>query len=102
MFNPHIRALTSVHGLLESAMKRGWLKNTITAFVLAAVSQADAQAPSDPIDSTKPPAGFVAPKPAAERDLSMTTYATESFLAGEEGVVDLRILVRKDGSVGEV
>lgn len=79
-----------------------WLKGTVAALLLAVANYAVAQTPADAVDATMPPAGYVAPKPAAERDLSMATYAKESFLAGEEGVVDLRILVRNDGSVGEV
>jgi len=53
------------------------------------------------IKATKPPAGFVAPKPAEERDVSMARYARESYLDGEEGIVGLRALARQDGSVGE-
>src|SRR5688572_3461615 len=53
------------------------------------------------IDANNPPAGFVAPRPSAERDLSMARYARESFLDGEEGIVGLRIQVRPDGSVGD-
>jgi TonB family protein len=82
-------------------MNRTWLKSTIAALLLFASDQASAQTPSDAIDSAMPPAGYVAPKPAAERDLSMATYAKESFLDGEEGVVGLRVLVRKNGSVAE-
>src|SRR5262249_55879249 len=62
---------------------------------------ASAQTSSDVVDSAMPPAGYAPPKPAAERDLSMAKYARDSFLDGEEGVVALRVLVRKDGSVGD-
>ena len=68
-------------------------------FLFVATDCASAQtASTDTIDSQKPPAGFIAPKRTETRDLSMAKYAHESFLAGEEGVVGLRVLVRHDGS----
>jgi hypothetical protein len=60
----------------------------------------DSPATPNVIDTKNPPAGFVAPRPSAERDLSMARYARESYLEGEEGIVGLRVLVRQDGSVG--
>src|SRR6266480_1599687 len=78
------------------------LKQAFAALLLIAAYPASGQTTStDAIDSQKPPAGFVAPKPAEARDLSMAKYARESFLAGEEGIVTLRVLVRSDGSVGD-
>jgi len=53
------------------------------------------------IDAKNPPAGFVAPRPSAERDLSMARYAREAYLDGEEGIVGLRVRVRQDGSVAD-
>lgn len=53
------------------------------------------------IDSRNPPPGFSPPMADAARDLSMAKYARDSFLEGEEGVVHLRVLVRRDGSVGD-
>src|SRR6266700_8107449 len=79
------------------------LQQALAMFLFVAADCASAQTtPADIIDSQKPPAGFVAPKPAEARDLSMAKYARESYLAGEEGVVALRVLVRRDGSVGDV
>lgn len=72
----------------------------LTVSMQSAVAQ-DSAASAAAIDSRNPPAGYVAPKPDGPRDLSMTTYARESFLDGEEGVVGLRVLVRGDGSVGD-
>jgi TonB family protein len=78
------------------------LKQALAIFLFVAADCASAQTtPVDIIDSQKPPAGFVAPKAAEARDLSMAKYARESFVAGEEGVVALRVLVRRDGSVGD-
>src|SRR5947207_5408670 len=78
------------------------LTQALAAILFIAADYASAQTTSaDILDSRKPPAGFVAPKPAEARDLSMAKYARESFLTGEEGVVALRVLVRRDGSVGD-
>jgi TonB family protein len=79
------------------------LKQALAMLLFVAAGCASAQtASTDIIDSQKPPAGFVAPKPAGARDLSMAKYARQSYLAGEEAVVTLRVLVRHDGSVGDV
>jgi TonB family protein len=84
-------------------MDRKLITQCLAALLFLGVCEASAQiASTEAIDSQKPPPAFVAPKPAAERDLSMAKYAKDSFLAGEEGVVGLRVLVRQDGSVGEV
>ena len=72
-------------------------------FALSVAFQTTAQELSSAgaIDARNPPAGFVAPKAGTDRDLSMAKYARESFLAGEEGIVGLRVHVREDGSVAE-
>ena len=61
----------------------------------------DSSATPNVIDAKNPPTGFVAPRPSAERDLSMARYASESYLDGEEGIVGLRVVVRQDGSVAD-
>jgi TonB family protein len=53
------------------------------------------------VDVKNPPAGFVGPRAAEERDVSMAKYAPEAYVDGEEGIVDLRALVRQDGSVAD-
>jgi TonB family protein len=50
-------------------------------------------------DLSSPPAGAVAPRPISPHDISMANYPRDSFIAGEEGNVKLRLLVRDDGSV---
>jgi TonB family protein len=72
----------------------------LTCGVQIGVAQ-DSSATSNVIDAKNPPAGFVAPRPSAERDLSMARYARESYLDGEEGIVGLRVVVRQDGSVAD-
>lgn len=85
---------------------RSLVRTACLSLALAAAAQTgaaqDLASSATIIDSRNPPAGYVAPKPDGPRDVSMATYARESFLDGEEGIVDLRILVRKDGSVGDV
>jgi TonB family protein len=71
------------------------------ALLFAIQASAQEARPANVIDAQSPPAGFVAPKADGVRDLSMAKYARESFLAGEEGIVGLRVHVRQDGSVAE-
>jgi len=85
-------------------MNRFALTSAICFALITGVQIGLAQDPSatpNVIDAKNPPAGFVAPRPSAERDLSMARYARESFFDGEEGIVGLRVLVRQDGSVGD-
>src|SRR5262245_24871659 len=83
-------------------MNRFAFASLVCLFLMSGAQASFAQAqPATVLDAQNPPAGFVPPKPAEERDLSMAKYARDSFLDGEEGIVGLRLLVRQDGSVGE-
>jgi len=88
------------------------MKSSITASFIGAVSAlvllasySQAQQPSisenvmEMQDISQPPAGGVAPRPIGPRDITMADYPRESFVAGEEGKVRLRALVRSDGTV---
>ena len=85
-------------------MKRFALTSVIFLALVCGAQMGLAQDPSgaaNVIDAKNPPAGFVAPRPSAERDLSMARYAREAYLDGEEGIVGLRVRVRQDGSVAD-
>src|SRR5882757_6593119 len=78
------------------------LTQIIFACLIASTNSTSAQTvPPEIIDTQKPPPGFVRPKATEPHDLSMAKYAKESFLDGEEGVVALRLHIRRDGSVAE-
>ena len=84
----------------RQALAASLLASMGSVFAPAASAQ-DGGAPSNVMDADHAPAGFVRPKAIGEHDLSMATYARESFVDGEEGIVGLRLLVRKDGTIGD-
>ena len=82
-------------------MNRLVLTSAVCLSLLLGARLSIAQDSPPVIDPKNPPPGFVVPKPAEERDVSMARYARESYLDGEEGIVGLRVVVRPDGSVGD-
>ena len=86
-------------------MKRSPLVTLITALVILLAWPSYAAAPPTPddviemADPARPPAGLSGPRPMGSRDISMVDYPRESFFAGEEGKVTIRVLVGVDGKV---
>jgi TonB family protein len=88
-------------------MKQPWFALVPSTLLVLVFSQDTIAAQETPalstvIDARNSPPGFLAPKAAEPRDVSMAKYARESFLDGEEGVVGLRLRVRQDGSVSDI